>query len=143
MQPTQEDFERIFEPLERIHSQHNALARTGPAPGSRAARDNRIRLGQMAWHLALPASTIGVDHLVAWRMLRLNAGIQPVFAHFTLIRGAIEGTAIARWLCDPKIDGPTRIRRAAGVQLADYKQRLAFENRMASRLTKPGGEGRT
>lgn len=65
------------------------------------------------------------------------------FAHWTLIRGAIEGTSVGRWLCDPTIDGTERLRRAAGVQLADYEERLRFERRIGARLAKPKGRGRT
>lgn len=130
-------------PLERTQRRLNELGRDGPAAGSRAARHRRTKLGQVAWNLALPASTIGVDHLVAWRMLRLAAGCRPNFAHLTLVRGAVEGAAVTRWLCDPAIDTAERIRRAAGVQLADYDQRLRFERRMSSRLGKPTGRART
>ena len=65
--------------------------------------------------------------MVAWRMLRLKAGIQPSFGHLTLLRGALEGTSIARWLCDRAIGTQEGIRRAAGVQLADFDQRLRFK----------------
>jgi hypothetical protein len=76
-------------------------------------------------------------------MLRLKAGIQPSFAHLTLVRGAPEGCCVARWLCEPAIDSAERTRRAAGVQLGDYDQRLRFERRMAARLQKPTGAAKT
>jgi hypothetical protein len=50
----------------------------------------------MAWVLAVPAAVVGLDHLTAWQALRLGASVQPSFAHFSLIRGAVEGCAIAR-----------------------------------------------
>lgn len=143
MDPTQSEYVRIFEPLERLFNRSGELSRAAPAPGSRADRAGRTNLGKIAWDLAAPANTIGVDHLIAWRQLRLGAGIQPMFSHLTLLRGAIEGTAVTRWLCDPGIGADERIQRAAGVQLADYEQRLRYENRMADRLAKPGGEVRT
>lgn len=91
----------------------------------------------------MPANMVGLDHLVAWRMLRLQAGAQPIFAHLTLIRAALEGLTIARWLCDESIGTDERVRRAAGVQTADYEQRLRFERRMASRIAKPIGDAKT
>ncbi|MEA2341112.1 MAG: hypothetical protein QOG11_1189, partial [Solirubrobacteraceae bacterium] len=67
------------------------------------------------------------------------ARLQPAFSHWTLIRGAIEGLAVTRWLCDPAISGGERIQRAAGVELADYEQRLKFERHVRLKLRKPTG----
>jgi hypothetical protein len=141
--PTQDDFIRVFAPLNPILMRSADLGRKGPAPGSRASREGRTQLGKIAWDLGGPANEIGLDHLRAWGQLRLQAGVQPIVGHLTLIRGALEGMSIARWLCDPAIGRDERVRRAAGVQLEDYGQRLRFERRMASRLAKPVGEGKT
>lgn len=142
-EPTQHDYARILGSLERTFQRQGEIVRQGPVPGSRAARDGRTALGRMAWDLAAPAGAIGLDHLLAWRTLRLKAMNQPLFAHVTLLRGAIEGAAIVRWLCDPGVDSVERMRRAAGLQLADYDQRLRFERRLASQLNKPTGRART
>jgi hypothetical protein len=142
MEPTQADYGRVFEPLDGIHSKYREFGAKGPVPESRAARDCRTALGRMAWHLALPAGVIGVDHLLAWRAVRMSAEIQPSFAHLTLIRASIEGAAVARWLCDPGIDATVRLRRAAGAQLDDYKQRRAFEREMDFKVA-PGGQTAT
>jgi hypothetical protein len=144
---SQDDFVRILEPVERIRTRLGELSRSGPPVGSRAARDSRTRLGETAWILGLATGSVGVDHLLGWQTIR--ATLQPAFSHWTLIRGAIEGLAVTRWLCDPAIRGDERIQRAAGVQLADYKQRLAFERHIISKLrepavqAKPKGPGRT
>lgn len=143
MEPTQDDYARVLEPLERIFNRSAELNRQGPAPRSPAARDGQTALGKIAWDLGAPANTVGLDHLIAWRMLRLKAGIQPSFGHLTLLRGALEGTSIARWLCERGIGPDERTRRAAGVQLADFEQRLRFERRMADRLQKPTGAAKT
>jgi hypothetical protein len=94
----------------------------------------------MAWHLGVPAASIALDHLLAWRALRMDARIQPSFAHFTLVRAAMEGVAVARWLTEALIDSAERVRRAAGVQLADSRQRRAYEEQANFQ---PGPEGRT
>jgi hypothetical protein len=86
---------------------------------------------------------VGLDHLAAWQGLRLGGGFQPTFAHFSLIRGAVEGCSMARWLCDPAIRVEERIARAAGAQIDDYDERIKFENRLGSRMPKPSGRGRT
>lgn len=143
VEPTHDDYVRLFEPLAAMQARHGELSRVGPASRSQAAIDSRSKVGQMAWHLSLPAAAIGVDHLVAWANLRVRAGSQPPFSHFTLIRAAIEGCAVARWLCDPAVTAAVRVQRAAGVQLEDYEQRLRFENRTGSGLVKPTGSGRT
>lgn len=140
---SQDDFARAFEPLGRILERSANLGRQGPATGSRAARDGRTKLGRIAWDLAAPATAVGLDHLRAWGHLRLEAGAQPIVGHLTLLRAALEGLAVTRWLCDPTIVADERIRRAAGVQLADYDQRLRFERRMASRLAQPVGDAKT
>jgi hypothetical protein len=130
-------------PLQGLWERNNEVVQLGPAARSQAAVDSRTALGSFAWHLALPANAIALDHLVAWRVLRLAAGVQPSFAHLTLIRVAIEGAAVARWLLDPALGSDERLRRAAGVQLADYEQRLRYERRMGPKLAKPTGRAKT
>jgi len=143
MEPSQDDFDRVLAPVEHLRRRHHELSERGPSPGSAAHRDGKNKLGKIAWDRALPASSIGVDHLAAWRVLRLTAGYQPIFAHFTLLRGAIEGAAVARWICDPAIGVSERIRRAAGVQRVDLQERAKFERGVGSSLPKPIGGGRT
>lgn len=143
MNVSQADYSRVLEPLERTFNLNADLNRRGPAPGSKAGSDGRTALGKVAWDLAAPAIGVGLDHLVAWGVLRLRAGLQPGFSHLTLMRGALEGLCIARWLCDREIGTDERIRRAAGVQLADFDQRLRFEGRMADRLQEPAGGAKT
>ncbi|MDQ2913461.1 MAG: hypothetical protein M3T56_09415 [Chloroflexota bacterium] len=141
--PIQDDFVKVFAPLERTQTRFSELSIGGPTRGSSAARDGRTKVGKIAWDTALVAGSIGVDHLVAWRMLRLRGAFQPNFAHLALIRGAIEGSSVARWLCDPDIQTTERLRRAAGAKLNDLTERGKFERRMSSRLAKPTGKGRT
>jgi len=142
MARTQDDYARVFQPLGETFNQIGELGRRGPAVGSEAARDGQTELGQLAWVLAQAAAAVGLDHLVTWQVLRLECSSQPSFAHLTLIRSAIEGMVVARWLCDPNIDTRQRVQRAAGVQAADYKERLRFEREIA-RPTEAIGDSRT
>jgi hypothetical protein len=127
MVPTQEDYERLLMPVEETFNRLAQLSQKGPAPDSKAAHDRQTELGHKAWVLALSASVVAVDHLVAWKALRLDCRVQPTFAHFTLIRSAIEGMVVTRWLCDPRIDASARMQRAAGAQIRDYEERRRFE----------------
>jgi hypothetical protein len=45
----------------------------------------------------------------------------------TLLRGSLEGSVLCRWLLDPAISGEERLRRGAGAQLDDYRERGKFE----------------
>jgi hypothetical protein len=141
MAPTQEDYAR---PVEGMFNRLAELSQAGPAPDSAAARDRQTELGQKAWVLALSAGAIGVDHLRTWKALRVEFGYQPAFAHLTLIRSAIEGMVVTRWLCDPSIDAPARMQRAAGAQMKNYEERRRFEQRPGAgqKVAEPG-EGRT
>jgi hypothetical protein len=143
MEPSQEDFAEVLKPLRDITERHRELGQRGPSPKSEAYRDGRNKLGRIAWDFALHTSVIGVEHLTVWQLLRLKVGLQPNFGHFTLLRAAIEGAAVTRWLCDPSISTSERVRRAVGVRLADYEERLKYERRMGPRLPKPTGKGRT
>jgi len=139
----QSEYARIFEPLAAARARLSELSRRGPAHGSSAGRECRTNVGRLAWVLAVSAASIGVDHLATWEAARLAAGLQPSFAHLTLIRGAVEGCSVARWLADTSLSSTERMRRAAGAQLADYDERIRFERRLGSRLPKPRGKGRT
>jgi hypothetical protein len=97
----------------------------------------------MAWFLAMPAIHVGLDHLYAWRQLRLVANSEPIFAHLSLIRAAMEGLIVARWMLDPSIGGGERLARAVGAQLVDYRERLKHENLVGDDMPKPTGQGRT
>jgi len=119
------------------------ISRAGPARGAAAQLDARTRVGRTAWTMALPAATIGLDHLAAWQHLRLKAGLQPLFAHFSLIRAAAEGCSVARWLCDPTISSDVRVARGAGAQIKDYRERITHERRLGDRMPTPQGKGKT
>jgi hypothetical protein len=105
-----------------------ALIRADRAAESPASDDATYPAGRSAWDLATSAWASGGDNLLAWHHLRLGASIQPFAAHYTLIRGALEGAVACRYLLDPYISAGTRRRRAAAAQMEDFDERRKFED---------------
>jgi hypothetical protein len=110
---------------------HHALAAAAFEDGSCGARDVGLsaELGHEAWDLATDQLASSLDHLVAWHRLIL-AGIQPSFAHLTLVRGSMEATVTARWLLDATLEPSERVGRAVGLLWYDYEERRKAENAM-------------
>lgn len=120
-----------------------AVARRGVLRGSRAAEDGASPLGHHVRVLATDHLSIGIEHLVIWHRL-LMAGVQPYAAHMTLIRGAMEGAVMCRWLVQQRTDSPDRVRRGVALLLDDYRERRAFEQEIgvtADRLRPPAKTG--
>jgi hypothetical protein len=103
-----------------------ATSRDGAQPGSEAAMDEASALGHHVRIMAIDHLMTGLDHLVMWHRL-LTAGVQPYASHITLIRGAMEGAVICRWLIDPREDSAERVRRGVALLLEDYGNRDDFE----------------
>jgi hypothetical protein len=93
----------------------------GPEPDSPALLDARLPKGEIVRMHAMSFMGSAVDHLVAWRAL-FGAGILPTFAHMTLIRSAVEGASLARWLVDPTQTPAVRVSRGIGARLWDLDQ---------------------
>lgn len=74
-------------------------------------------------------TTIGsaLDHLVAWAGLYVRGGLLPTFAHYTLLRSAVETGSTSRWLVDASVDRRARVARGIGHQLADLSERSKLE----------------
>jgi hypothetical protein len=68
-----------------------------------------------------------LDHLLAWAGVFIRGQLQPVYAHYTLVRSAIESTATARWLVDPKVDPRVRVARGIGYTITDLVERKRIE----------------
>ena len=85
--------------IDRLSERHQELARSTGARGSQRLADEArsAGLGHEVWDLAMDQIASGIDHLIAWRAL-IEAGVQPAFAHLTLLRGAMEAAVTARWL---------------------------------------------
>jgi hypothetical protein len=103
-----------------------ATSRAGAQAGSEAAKDETSPLGHHVRIMAIDHLMTGLDHLVMWHRL-LTAGVQPYASHITLIRGAMEGAVICRWLIDPREDSAERVRRGVALLLEDYGNRDGFE----------------
>jgi hypothetical protein len=135
--------------VEPLHARLVALAQEGPTAGSSALTDQAVdQLGELVRAHAVVALTNGLDHLYAWARL-FRAGdapsdappdpnrlyvLLPTFAHMTLLRSTVEGTATARWLVEASVDPRVRIARGIGAQLDDLRERGKIEA-----LPKPPG----
>ena len=126
IQQTLADLDGIMGRVERL--------RQGFEGSSDAARDSAVRNGSLAWSFGAAALQVGFDHLRAWRHLHAS-GMQPPFAHWTLLRGAVEGAVVTRWLCSASTTNERRAR-GIGAQLADFGQRQGFEARVVATMPK-------
>jgi hypothetical protein len=121
---------RMAERLVRIvalRKRHDELALATPAPNSSAAADAPHPVGALVWILATQAWAVASDHALAWYELLTKAQAQPMRAHASLLRGALEGAVTTRYLVDPSLGAAQRLERAAAVQLADHHDRANFE----------------
>lgn len=126
-----------------------ALRDASPEPGSLYLVDGQELLSRYARQGATAGLTSAMDHLFHWGCLFLEAGRQPGAAHFTLMRGALEGAAITRWILDPTVHSRVRIARGVGHHLDDLRDRRIIEDlaelarRVAGDLApKDWGEGK-
>jgi hypothetical protein len=124
-----EEVERINQLLADVdisRARIQAVAMGAPLAGSDAAEDGLARKGGLAGTFAVQQVMTALDHLLAWRTLA-SAGHLSTFAHMSLLRSALEGSATARWLIERKAGSPERVRRGAVAQLEDWRQRRSFE----------------
>jgi hypothetical protein len=122
---------RSLAAVPELFARINALQLAGLSPQSEAAKDAELppgddKVGQHVAFLATQHLSNGIQHLLAWHEL-FKAETQPIAAHLTLVRGAVEGAVLCRWLVDPGNDSAERLRRGAALQLEDYRHRLCFE----------------
>ena len=111
--------------------------------GSLAELDDRHKFGRFIWELSAQALGVAGDHLEAWRRLIYDANAQPGFAHVTIARGAIETSALCRWLVDPNVTSGERIRRGVAAQLDDWHERDMWERASGADKMPRVGSGRT
>jgi len=101
--------------------------RGGFEQGSDAARDATRAGGYYAWSFATAGIQGSFDHLRAWRLLHAAAPQLP-FAHWTLLRASVGGSALARWNCNAPVG--ERAGRGIGAQKGDFQERQGFEGRL-------------
>lgn len=110
-----------------LGSRYEALVAAGPIPGSRAADDFARPLGDLVWYQATGALVAGNDHAIAGYELLATAHLQPMRAHASLLRGALEGAVTCCYLVERSADQGERLRRACALQFEDYSDRADFE----------------
>ena len=108
---------------------------------SLAATDARMstRLGLEPFLNAGFQLSVSLDHLQTWRHVVVagGAGLQPAYAHMTLLRGAMEAAVVARWLVDSGVDTGERLARSADWNRDDYTKRRRVEEIIRSRPKPP------
>ena len=117
---------RLLDHVQQTWRVYQAETPKGPADGSDAAADNAVPLGHLPFTFASQTWAAAAEHLLVYRLL-IETGTQPMAGHATLLRGALEGAAVTRWLLDPTASPGERISRAAALQSEDHRQRDRFE----------------
>lgn len=133
---------RVLANVEALVDRFEPLAKlTMVPPTSLAAADARTstRLGHEPVMNAGAQLSTSLDHLITWRHLMSAGptGLQPTYAHMTLLRGALEGAVVARWLVDSTVDPRERLARAADWLREDYMKRRRIEEIIRSRPKPP------
>jgi hypothetical protein len=90
---------------------------------SQASSDGARLIGRYAWQIASVRLAAASDHLQIWAELATDEPIVlPFYAHYSLLRTALECSATVRWLVDAASQ-TDRIRRGVGAQLWDLEER--------------------
>jgi hypothetical protein len=84
---------------------------------------------------------VSVDHLFAWGLI-IRGGLLPIYSEMTLLRGALEGALISRWLLDPRATPMTRVAQGVAAQRDDYDERRKFEESIKA-PPRPAGAGKS
>ena len=92
--------DRLLSAVAPLRERLERLNLAGVAKGSPAARDQRSPLGELPFACASHAVMVASEHALAWRLIR-DANYVPAWSHLTLMRGALEGAVIARWVLAP------------------------------------------
>lgn len=128
---------RIAAELQRLGGLQDRLnALDKPERGSRAAKSAKRPMGSLHSIFAIHSLVSAVDHVRAWKMI-WDAGQIPIGAHLALLRGALEGAAMCRYLVDVGVVYQERIRRGAVAQLEDWRQRERYERSAGIGIAKP------
>jgi hypothetical protein len=131
---------RLLSDIPSLTARAEAVRVAHALPGSRYAADRAIPLGVYPGTLAAMKLAIASDHLgMLHRAIlpRPESIVLPPWAHYSLIRGAIEAAADARWLTDRHVSATVRVERGLDRMLHNYAERAAAERAVFGR-GKPG-----
>ena len=104
-----------------------ALTLHDPADGSVAAAEMAAEPKvERAYIQARALLVCALDHLNTLRILVVDARVVPVYAHFTLLRAALEPALQARWVvAGSALD---RLARGFALEFENYEELRKFEN---------------
>lgn len=131
---------RLLAGVDGLSRRREAVLGRSPARGSLAAADAALPDARFVSIFAGQALGSAVDYLHAWRLLTRGGEI-PFWAHFALLRGALEGAVRCRWLVDSGVDSGVRIGRGYAARRDDQEERRKWETSVAGiRGSMPSGE---
>lgn len=122
-----EDLYAILQPVPEWHELLLDLKTAVPTPDSPYVTDAQHPLSRFLRQGMTASMTSGMDHLMAWSALYCRARLLPAAGHFTLMRSALEGASMTRWMVDPTVDSRVRLARGVGAQLDDLTERRRIE----------------
>lgn len=134
------ELRRAVDRADAIRERDRRMVRD-PRPGSLASVDAAIphaRWVQMSARMALGVAS---DHLTSWKLI-VDGRLIPIYSPMTLLRAALEGAVMCRWLVDSRPDPLERVARGIAAQLADYDERRKWEAAIGAQ-ERPPGAGRS
>lgn len=109
------------------------LTLEAPQDGSAAAVEMEAEPeARRAYILARALLVCALDHLNTLRIVVGEARVVPAYAHFTLLRGALEPALHARWVIAGS--APDRLARGFALEFENYEERRKFEGSLGEGL---------
>ena len=129
-------------PVPSLRARRDAL-RGKPDAGSLADVEAGSAVCQIAWVQASTAVAVGIDNLIAWNALLLDAKTQPFVAHYSLLRASLESSVTARWILMPTVSSVERAARGIAVQRESFDERRKFEEAALRQPPQRSGKARS
>src|ERR1035437_9298246 len=123
---TTEELMLVLAGVDEFWRRREAVLRRSPARGSLAAADAALPDARFVSIFAGQTLGSAVDYLHAWRLLTRGGEIS-FWAHFALLRGAIEGAVRCRWLVDSGVESGVRVGRGYAARRDDQEERRRWE----------------
>jgi len=118
-----------FERIERLHS---AFVGMSVKQGSSLSGDDLATPREPLSHQIYTAVGVAFDNLRTIEVLIAEAKVLPVFAHFGLIRNALEAPGVGLWLLGPA-SRDTRVLRSLQVAYEDRADQWSLELEIAGK----------